>query len=57
MQVISKYNKEVRFLSCVIDVVCKYAWNIPFKNKKSEMISKAFQKVVKESNWEPKGMG
>ena len=34
MQVISKYNKGVRFLLCVIDVFSKYAWVIPLKDKK-----------------------
>ena len=33
MQLISKYNKGIRFLLCVIDIFCKYAWVIPLKEK------------------------
>ena len=34
MQLISKYNKGIRFLLCVIDLSSKYPWVIPLKNKK-----------------------
>ena len=34
MQLISKYNKGIRFLLCVIDIFCKYAWVIPLKEKR-----------------------
>ena len=34
MQLISKFNKGFRFLSCVIDVFSKYAWVVPLKDKK-----------------------
>ena len=34
MQLISKYNKGVRFLLCVIDIFSKYAWIVPLKDKK-----------------------
>ena len=34
MQLISKYNKGIRFLLCVIDVFSKYAWAVPLKDKK-----------------------
>ena len=34
MQLISKFNKAVRFLLCIIDVFSKYAWFIPLKDKK-----------------------
>ena len=29
MQLISKFNKEFRFLLCVIDIYSKYAWVTP----------------------------
>ena len=29
MQLLSKFNKEFRFLLCVIDIFSKYAWVIP----------------------------
>ena len=34
MQLISKFNKEFRFSLCVIYIYSKYAWVIPFKDKK-----------------------
>ena len=34
MQLLSKFNKEFRFLLCVIDVFSKYAWVVPLKDKK-----------------------
>ena len=32
MQLISKYNKRIRFLLCVIDIFTKYAWLVPLKD-------------------------
>ena len=34
MQLISKFNKEFRFLLCVIDIFSEYAWVVPLKDKK-----------------------
>ena len=34
MQLLSKYNKEIRFLLCVIDIFSEYAWVVPLKDKK-----------------------
>ena len=34
MQLLSKYNKGIRFLLCVIDIFSKYAWVIPLKHEK-----------------------
>ena len=48
MQVISKYNKGVRFLLCVIDVFSKYTWVIPLKDKKGVSIVNAFQSILKD---------
>ena len=45
MQLISKYNKRIRFLLCVIDLFSKCAWVIPIKNKKGVSIVNAFQKT------------
>ena len=38
MQLISKYNKGVRFLLCVIDIFSKYAWVVRLKDKKGVSI-------------------
>ena len=45
MQSISKFNKGIRFLVCVIDIYSNYAWVIPLKEKKSITITNAFQKI------------
>ena len=45
MQLISKFNKRFRFLLYVIDIVSKYAWVVPLKDKKSVSIVKLFQKI------------
>ena len=50
MQLLSKYNKGIRFLLCVIDIFSKYAWVVPLKDKKSISIVKAFQIILKQSN-------
>ena len=60
MQLISKYNKGIRYLLCVIDLFSKYAWVIPLKNKKGESIVEGFKKMLddsgnaKDSNKKPK---
>ena len=43
MQLISKFNKGIRFLLCVIDVFSKYAWVVPLKPKEGITITNAFQ--------------
>ena len=53
MQLISKYNKRVRFLLCVIDTFSKYAWVVPLKDKKGASIVGAFRQIVKQSNRKP----
>ena len=50
MQLLSKYNKGIRFLLCVIDIFSKYAWVVPLKDKKDISMVKAFQSILKQSN-------
>ena len=53
-QLISKFNKGIRFLLCVIDIFSKYTWVIPLKDKKVIMIiENAYQEILKESNRKP----
>ena len=52
MQLLSKFNKEIHFL-CVIDIYSKYAWVVPFKDKKDITINNAFEKVLDESGSKP----
>ena len=53
MQLISKYQKEIRYLLCVIDLFRRYAWVIPLKNKKGESIAEGFKKIMDDSNRKP----
>ena len=48
MQSLSKYNKGVKYLLCVIDLFSKYAWGIPIKDKKGTSIVNAFKKIISE---------
>ena len=34
MELLSKYNKGIKYLLCAIDLLSKYAWVIPIKDKK-----------------------
>ena len=53
MQLLSRYNKGIRFLLCVIDIFSKYAWVVPLKDKKGISIVTAFQIILKQSNRKP----
>ena len=53
MQLLSKYNKGIRFLLCVIDIFSKYAWVVPLKDKKGISIVKAFKIILKQPNRKP----
>ena len=46
MQLLSKYNKEIKYLLCAIDIFSKYAWVVPLKDKKGTSIVNAFQKII-----------
>ena len=54
MQLISKFNKEFRFLLCVIDIFSKYAWVVPLKDKKGVTIVNAFQEILDDSKSQTK---
>ena len=53
MQLISKFNKRIRFLLRVIDIYSKYAWVAPLKDKKDVTIVNAFQKILDDSKIKP----
>ena len=42
MQLISKFNKGIRTLLCVIYIFSTYAWVVPLKDKKGTTITNAF---------------
>ena len=48
IQLISKYNKEVRFLLYVTDIFSKYAWIAPLKNKEGATFVNSFQSILKQ---------
>ena len=56
MQLLSKYNKGIRFLLYVVDIFSKYTWVVPLKDKKSIGIAKTFQIILKQSNRKPNKM-
>ena len=47
MQSMSKYNKGIKYLLCVIDIFSKYAWVVSLKDKKGSSIVNAFQKNLR----------
>ena len=47
MQLVSKFNKRIRFLLCVIDIFSKYAWVVPLKDKKWYYYCKCVSKNTK----------
>ena len=49
MQLLSKYNKAIKYLLCAIDLFSKYAWVFPLKYKRGITIINAFQKII--SKW------
>ena len=53
IQLISKFNKGIRFLLCVINIYSKYARVITLKDKKYITITNAFQEILKESTSKP----
>ena len=53
MQLISKYNKEIRYLLCAIDLFSKYAFVVPLKDKKKTTVVNAFQSILDKSKRKP----
>ena len=53
MQLISKFNKGIRFLLCVTDIFSKHTWVIPLKDKKGVTITNGFQKILDGSGRKP----
>ena len=53
MQLLSRYNKRIRFLLCVIDIFSKYALVFSLRDKKGIRIVTAFQNILKQSNRKP----
>jgi len=48
VQPLAKYNRGIRYLLMVLDVLCKYAWVQPLKAKTGVALVKAFDKILKQ---------
>ena len=53
MSLISKFNKGIKYLLCVIDLFSRYAWVVHLKNKKGESIVEGFQSILNTSGRKP----
>ena len=53
MQLLSRQNKGIRYLLCVIDLFSKYAFVVPLKDKKGASVVKGFEKIVSKSGRQP----
>ena len=50
MQLISKFDKRIDFVLCVVDGFSKYIWVILLKDKKGIRTTNTFQKILDESS-------
>ena len=53
MQLLSKFNKGIKYLLCVIELFSKYAFVVPLKDKKGISIVNAFQSILNKSKRKP----
>ena len=53
MQLLSKQNKGIKYLLCVIDLFSKCTFVVPIKDKRGVSIVNAFEKIIKQSNRKP----
>ena len=53
MQLLSKFNKGIKYLLCVIDLFSKYAFVVSLKDKQGISIANAFQSILNKSKRKP----
>ena len=53
VQPLAKYNRGLRYLLTVVDVLSKYAWVQPLKDKTGVALVKAFEKILKQGRRHP----
>ena len=53
MQLLSKFNKGIMYLLCVIDLFSKYAFVVPLKDKKGVSIVNEFRRILSKSKRKP----
>ena len=49
MQAFYSFNKGFKYILTVIDVLNKYAWAVPVKDKSAASVTKAFEKKISDS--------
>ena len=49
IKLLSKQNKDIKYLLCVIDLFSKYAFVVPLKDKKGISVTNRFNKIIKQS--------
>ena len=57
MHLISKSNKGICFLLCVIDIYSRYAWVVLLKDQKDITIINAFQRISNKLKCKPNKYG
>ena len=53
VQRLARYNGGIRYLLTVIDVLSKYAWVVPLKNKAGSQLVRAFETILKTGRRRP----
>lgn len=53
MQKFSKYNKGYKYILTVIDILSKYAWALPLKDKTGREVSRAFNAIFRQDDRKP----
>ena len=53
VSLISKFNKGIKYLLCVIDLFSRHAWVVGIKAKKGVSIVNGFQSILKKSKRKP----
>ena len=53
MQLLSKFNNEIKYILCVIDLFSKYAFVAPLKDTKGASIVNAFRSILDKSGKKP----
>ena len=53
MQRVARHNRGMRYLLTVVDVLSKYAWVRPLKNKTGAEVVRAFRSIIKDGGRQP----
>ena len=53
IQLLSKYNKGIRYFQSAIDLFSKYAFVVPLKDKNGTSLTNTFQSILNNLNRKP----